>query len=60
MTRPGCYLVEQMIIAMHLNIMIKIDLIKKPGSIIIIGGSLSHYLNINAFDQVYFTKQLRN
>ena len=62
MTRPGCYLGrtnDYRAICTSEHHDKRLDLIKKnPGSIIIIGGSLSHYLNINAFDQVYFTKTI--
>ena len=62
MTRPGCYLArvnDYRAICTLEHHTKRLELIKKyPGSIIIIGGSLQHYLNIKAFDQIYFKKSI--
>ena len=64
MTRPGCYYGR-------VNDYRKICTIKHhkkrenlinqyPGSIIVIGGSLSHYLKINSFNEKFFKNSIEN
>ena len=64
MTRPGCYygrVNDYRKICTIKHHKKRENLINKyPGSIIVIGGSLSHYLKINSFDEKFFKNSIEN